>query len=127
MYQPAPMLEADARMWAMLINVAAVAGAVLTGGTLGIVAILVVWLIFRERSALIDFHGKQQVNFAITMLLFGIAVFVGVLITFGIGAIVLIPAIAAYGIYAFVVSIIAAVAANRGEYYRIPLMIRFIK
>jgi len=121
------MLEADARMWAMLINVAAVAGAVLTGGTLGIVAILVVWLIFRERSALIDFHGKQQVNFAITMLLFGIAVFVGVLITFGIGAIVLIPAIAAYGIYAFVVSIIAAVAANRGEYYRIPLMIRFIK
>ena len=40
---------------------------------------------------------------------------------------VLIPLMIAYGIYLIVISIIAAVEANKGEYYRIPLVIRFIK
>jgi uncharacterized Tic20 family protein len=121
------MLEADARLWAMLINVAAVAGAVLSGGVLGFVAALVIWLVYRERSALIDFHGKQQVNAGITLVGAVFAAGIGTLITFFIGGFVFIPALIAYGIYLFVVSILAAVAANRGEYYRIPLIIRFIK
>lgn len=121
------MLETDARMWAMLINLATVVGAVLTGGTLTIVAVLVIWLVYRERSALIDFHGKQQVNLAITTVLAGVATFFGTLVTFGLGGFVLIPLLVAFGIYIIVISIVAAVAANRGEYYRIPLTIRFIK
>ena len=126
-YQPTPMLEADARLWAMLVNLAAVAGAVLSGGTMSIAAVLVIWLIYRERSALVDFHGKQQLNVGITVLLAGIAAVIGILITFGVGAIVIIPLMIAYGIFVIVVSIIAAVEANKGQYYRIPLVIRFIK
>jgi uncharacterized Tic20 family protein len=121
------MLEADARMWAMLINVAAVAGAILSGGMLGLVAVLVIWLIYRERSALVDFHGKQQVNAGITLVLAGLVAGIGTVITFFIGGFVFIPALIAYGIHLLVISIIAAVAANRGEYYRIPLIVRFIK
>jgi len=121
------MLESDARLWAMLINLAAVAGAVLSGGMLGLVAVLVIWLVYRERSALIDFHGKQQLNLAITVVLAGIVTFIGALVTFGIGLVVLLPLAIAYGIYVVVISIIAGVAANRGEYYRIPLVIPFVK
>ena len=126
-YQPTPMLEVDARLWAMLINLAAVAGAVLSGGLLGLVAVLVIWLIYRERSALVDFHGKQQLNLAITVVAAAILFAVAGLVTFFVGWIVLALPVLAYGIYVLVISIMAAVAANRGEYYRIPLVVRFIK
>jgi len=121
------MLEADARMWAMLINVASLAGIVLSGGALSFVAVLVIWLMFRERSALVDFHGKQQFNLMLTGVVAAVVTLVGSLITLGFGAVVLVPALIAFGIYVFVIVIIATVAANRGEYYRIPLIIRFIK
>lgn len=121
------MLEADARLWSMLINIATVAGAVLSGGLLGVVAVLVVWLVFRERSALVDFHGKQQLNLNITAVLAAIVAVIGMVVTFGIGIFVFGPLILAYGIYVVVISIIAGVAANRGEYYRIPLVINFVK
>jgi len=126
-YQPTPMLEADARMWAMLINLAAVAGLVFTGGTLSVVAVIVIWLIYRERSALVDFHGKQQLNLAITVLIYSIAAVIGAVVTLGIGLVVIIPLALAYGIFVIVISILAAVAANKGEYYRIPGIIRFVK
>jgi len=126
-YQPQPMLEADARMWAMLINLVCIAGIVLSGGLLSVVGVLVIWLVFRERSALVDFHGKQQVNVMLTGVLVAIVVTIGSIITLGIGAFVLIPAALAYGVYIFVITILAAVAANRGEYYRIPAIVRFIK
>ncbi|MGC4174951.1 DUF4870 domain-containing protein [Demequina sp.] len=126
-YQPQPMLESDARLWSLLINLATVLGAVVSGGLLGVVGVLVIWLIYRERSALVDFHGKQQLNLNITSAIAGIATVVIGIVTFGIGFIVLGIPLVAYLIYAFVISIVAGVAANRGEYYRIPLIIRFIK
>jgi len=121
------MLETDARLWSMLVNLASVAGALLSGGLLGVVAVLVIWLIFRERSALVDFHGKQQVNLTITIALATVAYVILGVVTLGVGFFVGILPLAAYYIYAVVISIIAAVAANRGEYYRIPLVISFIK
>jgi len=121
------MLEIDARLWSMLINIATVAGAVLSGGLLGVVAVLVIWLIYRERSALVDFHGKQQLNLNITAVLAAIVAVIGMVVTFGFGIFLFGPLILAYGIYVVVISIIAGVAANRGEYYRIPLVISFIK
>ena len=120
------MLETDARMWAMVVNLATVAGVVLSGGTISIIAILIIWLMFRERSALVDFHGKQQTNAAITFLIVSLAAVVGTLATLFIGGVVFIPLLVAYAIYLLVVSIVAAVAAHRGEYYRMPLVIRFI-
>lgn len=126
-YTPQPMLEADARLWATLINIATVVGVVLSGGLLGIVAVLVIWLVYRERSALIDFHGKQQLNLNITVLIAAVGFFIASIVTLGIGFVILGIPFVAYGIYLFVISIIAAVAANRGEYYRIPLIINFVK
>jgi len=126
-YQPQPMLEADARLWATLVNIASLVGAVVTGGVLGIVAVLVIWLVYRERSALIDFHGKQQMNLNISAIAAALVAGIGTLLTFFVGGFILLPALAAYVIYLFVVSIIATVAANRGEYYRIQGIFRFLK
>ena len=73
------MLESDARTWAALVNVAAILGMVLSGGTLTVVAVLVIWLVFKERSALVDFHGKQQMNLTLTTI---VAVVVGFIVIY---------------------------------------------
>ena len=87
------------------------------GGLLGIVLPLVLWITQKEKSAFIDEHGKEAVNFAITML---IAHFVGGFCTCGLLSLILFP-------LGLVFSIMAGMAANRGEDYKYPVCIRFIE
>ncbi|WP_062466700.1 DUF4870 domain-containing protein [Demequina maris] len=124
---PAPMLESDARTIAMLVHILAAVAIVVSAGTLAFLVPLIMWLIYRERSALVDWHGKTNLNLQLTSLAVIVAGFVLGLVTLGIGFIVTIPAMIGYAIYALVISIVAGVKANRGEYYRIPLVIPFIR
>lgn len=98
---------------------------------------LIIWLVKKEESAFVDDQGKEALNFQITVV--GISIVAG--IVFGILGFILsfIPIIgwialilllllpSAYGIFVMVIMILAAVKANKGEYYRYPLTIRFIK
>ncbi|WP_159449625.1 DUF4870 domain-containing protein [Demequina sp. NBRC 110057] len=122
-----PMLESDARMYSMLIHLVAGIAAVVSAGFLGFVAPLVIWLIFRQRSALVDFHGKQQLNLQITGLIVGVAAVIISIATLGIGMILALPAWLAYWVYSIVVSFIAATKANAGEYSPIRFTIPFFK
>lgn len=108
------MLESEARTMSMLAHLLTV--------VLGFISPLIFWLIYRERSALVDFHGKEQLNFQISLFIYYIGIMIVGTITFGIGYVLLLP----LGIVALVLIILAAMAANRGEYYRIALNIRFI-
>jgi len=121
------MLESEARTWAMLAHIIAAAAALLSAGTIAFVAPLIIWLMYKDRSALVAFHGKQNLNLQITTLVFGVAAFVLGLITLGIGLIITLPLWGVYALYAFIISIVAGVKAYNGEYYRIPLSITFIK
>ena len=121
------MLESEARNWAMLVHVLAVIVMFLSGGLFSFVAPLVVWLVYRERSALVDFHGRQNLNLQITLLIVGILATVLGVLTIGVGFLVTLPVWGAYWIYAVVVSIIAGVKAQSGEYYRIRFNIPFIR
>lgn len=114
-------------MWAMLVHIIAAAVLLVSGGTLGFAAPLVLWLMHRQRSALVDFHGKQNLNLQLTLIVVGIAAVVLSIITFGVGLFVALPALLGYGIYALVISIVAGVKANAGEYYRIGFIIRFVR
>ncbi|WP_062464273.1 DUF4870 domain-containing protein [Demequina soli] len=124
---PAPMLESDARTIAMLVHILAAVALVISAGTLAFVVPLVMWLLYRERSALVDWHGKANLNLQLTSLVVIVGGVILGFVTFFIGFFVTIPAMIAYGIYAIVISIVAGVRANRGEYYRIPLVIPFVK
>ena len=126
-YAPRPMLESEARTWSMLIHILALAAVILSGGFLGFVVPLVIWMIFRERSALVDFHGKQNLNLQLTLLVVSAAAVVIGVITVGFGFLLTGPLWLAYSIYALVISIIAGVRANSGQYYRIGFTIQFIK
>lgn len=124
---PAPMLESEARTISMLIHILAAVAALLSAGMLAFVVPLVMWLIYRERSALVDHHGRLNLNLQLTALTVAVGGVVLGIVTWGIGLLVTIPLMIGYGIYMLVMSIIAGVRANNGEYYRIPLVIPFVR
>jgi uncharacterized protein len=102
----------DDRMMAMFCHL---------GGLLGSILVpLIIWLIKKEESSYIDYHGKEALNFQITMLIGHVVAGVTICLTFGMLNL-------AVWVLALVFSIIAAVAANRGERYRYPISIRFIQ
>lgn len=82
---------------------------------------LVIWLTQREKSEFLDDHGKEALNFQITMtiIFIGSAILCFVLIGF-----ILLPV--AFILY-LVLSIMAAVKANQGEFYEYPFNFRFIQ
>lgn len=81
---------------------------------------LVMWLVKKDQSPFLNDHGKEAVNFQISLLIY--AVCAGVLMLVGIG-VVLLPAVYILGIVGMVMG---ATAANRGEYFRYPMCLRLI-
>jgi len=115
----ATMDEKEARTWAMLCHLGALAGYIIPFGH--IIAPLVIWLIKKDESPLVDDQGKESLNFQISLTIY--AIVAGLLTLVVIGFILLI----ALGIFDLIFVIIAAIKANSGEKYRYPLCIRFIK
>ncbi|MEZ5302352.1 MAG: DUF4870 domain-containing protein [Verrucomicrobiales bacterium] len=82
---------------------------------------LILWVIKRT-SGYVDFHGKESVNFNITMLIGYIAMIIIGIVTCGLG--LLYPVL---WVAHLVLSIMAAMASNEGKSYRYPVCIRLIK
>lgn len=124
---PAPMLETEARTMSMLIHVIAAVAALLSAGTISWLAPLVIWLMYKERSALVDHHGKANLNLQLTSLVVMVsATIVGILL-FGVGLLVTLPLAGLYLLYAIIISFVAGARASSGEYYRIPMVIPFLR
>ena len=103
----------DEKLWSTLIHLGAI--------VLGFWPALLGYLLLKDRGPFIREHTRTALNFQITMT---IASFIGaLLIIVFIGIFVII----AVGIVVIVFSIIAAVAANKGQFYAYPLTFEFIK
>lgn len=108
-----PLSPADEKLWAILVH--------LGGIFFGFVPALIGYLVLKDRGPLVRQHTMTALNFQITMLL---AYVVGtILVLVFIGFLILM----AVTVLVIVFSIIAAVTANKGEYYEYPLAIKFIK
>ena len=79
-----------------------------------------VWLIKRGDSPEIDAHGKESLNFQISMLIYD--AIAAILCIFLIG----IPILIALWVLNTVLVIIASVKASEGKFYRYPSTIRLI-
>ncbi|PTM58474.1 DUF4870 domain-containing protein [Desmospora activa] len=130
-------LSSDDRTWGMLAHLGAFAGMIfpLIGNILGP---LIIWLVKKEESSFVNDQGKEALNFQITIAAIGIVLGIisgifGFILTLifpiaGLLVLILVSLIPiALGICAMVFMIIAAVKANKGEYYRYPFAIRLIK
>ena len=110
----------DERMWAMFCHLASLAG--LVGIPFGnVIGPLVVWLIKKNEMPAVDRQGKESLNFQITL---AICIVICIPLMFIFIGILLLPAV---GIYGLIMVIIASIKTNKGEDYRYPISIRFIK
>lgn len=96
----------------------------LAGVLVPVVPGLIMWVIKKDESPYIDDHGREAVNFQISLIVYALALvpvgFLTCTVGFWIGG----PAI---GILAILGLIFASIAAYKGRYYRYPACIRFIK
>jgi uncharacterized Tic20 family protein len=114
-----PSISNDDRTMAMLCH--------LLGIFTGFVGPLILWLIKKDQSAYIDYHGKEALNFQISIMLYLISAFIlTFILVFVIGPLAF-PLLFLLGIVFLVLEILAAVAAQKGELHRYPLCIRFIR
>ena len=86
-----------------------------------VLAPLVIWLIKKDESSFIDFHGREYFNFLISYTVYFIVAGISTILLIGF---VLLPVL---GLMLFVFTIIAAIKAYEGNEYRFPLIFRLIK
>ncbi|MGZ0049908.1 DUF4870 domain-containing protein [Brevibacillus gelatini] len=109
----------DERMWAMIVHLSALIGFLIPFGH--VLGPLLVWLFKREEGLFFQEHGKEAVNFSISVTIY--AAVSSILLIVFIGLILLI----ALFFFWIVCVVIAAVRASEGKSYRYPLTLRFIK
>ncbi|MGZ4161698.1 MAG: DUF4870 domain-containing protein [Neobacillus sp.] len=82
---------------------------------------LIIWLLKKEESSFIDYHGKEYFNFMISYFIYTVISGILTIVIIGIIGLWLFP------IMAFVFTIIAAIKAYDGQEYRFPWIFRFIQ
>ena len=107
-----PEMSQDARNMAMLCHLL---------GIVGFVAPLMIWLIERDKHRFVDEHGREAMNYQISMLIYGAA---ASLSCFAVIGLFLAPALA---IVHTVLVIIGATRAQQGGPWHYPIAISFLK
>ena len=107
------------RTWTILCHASALLGVFFhfPGHILGP---LIVWLAKRQDSPEIDAHGKESLNFQISMLLYNAIAVVFCLVLIGFLVLPILWVLNA------VFVIVASIQASDGKFYRYPMTIRFI-
>jgi uncharacterized protein len=117
---PAPATSSDIRTWCVLCHAAALLGLFFhfLGHLLGPI---IVWLVKRGESPEVDAHGKESLNFQISMLIYDAIAAILCIVLIGI------PILIALWVLNTVLVIIASIQASEGKFYRYPITIRLIK
>jgi len=92
----------------------------LLGLLTGFIGPLIIYLLNGDKDTYVRHHAAEALNFQLTLLIGYVISFVLLFVLIGI---VLLPVLIVLGI---VFPIIAAVAANRGDWYRYPISIRMV-
>ena len=110
---PPPMRPDEEKMWAI--------GAHLGPLVLGVIAPLVVWLVFKDRSPFLDRSAKEALNMQLSYLIYFMVAGFSIILLIGL---LLLPIV---GIAWLVLMILATVKVANFEDYRYPAIIRFIR
>jgi uncharacterized Tic20 family protein len=113
-----PPSAAPDRTWDVLCHISALAGFVVPFGN--ILGPLILWLIKRQELPSVDAHGKEALNFQISVTIYMAVAAVLMLVIIGFFLMI------GIAVAAIVLVVIAAVKASNGELYRYPLTIRLV-
>lgn len=114
-------LESE-RTYALFIHIVGLLSVLqLVTGVMSLIGVLIMWRIRRNESPFLDDHGREAMNFQISLLVYAA---IGLVLTVvGIGLAILaigIPLLCLIG------CVRGAIAAHRGEFYRYPMCFRFL-
>ena len=102
----------EEKLWAI--------GAHLGPIVLGVLAPLVVWLVFRDRSTFLDRSAKEALNMQLSYLIYFLVAGFSLILLIGF---LLLPVV---GVSWLVLMIVASVKVANVEDYRYPAIIRFV-
>lgn len=111
--------ERQARQWGMYLHLSQFAGYVVPG--LGFVAPILIWQTKKAELPELDAHGKNVVNWLISLIIYLAVSSVLIIVVIGIALLVVL------GVLAVVFPILGAIKANNGESWKYPLTISFLK
>jgi len=109
----------SARTWCILAHATALVGFLVPVAG-HIVGPLIIWLAKRQDSPEIDAHGKESINFQISMLIWNCIAAILIIVLIGIPILILLH------ILNIIFVIVASIQASEGKLYRYPLAIRLI-
>lgn len=115
-----PLVTHDQRTYTLLMHLSVLGLSMI--GPFAILIPIVMWQIKKSESPFIDDHGREAVNFQITLMVYSVVLLLLLVPTLGIAFIGIwgLPVLGLVGM------IMAMVAANRGEYFRYPMTLRFL-
>ncbi len=116
----APQVSKDEQNWAMFCHLSALSGFIIPFGS--VIGPLVIWLMKRAEMPMVEVHGKEVLNFQITVMIAAVVSMVLMFVFIGF----LLLAVVAIG--ALILTIMAAIKVSNGDYsYRYPFTLRLIK
>lgn len=122
-----PAAASDEQTWAVVAHL----GSLVTAWfAFGFLAPLIVMLA-KPKSDFVRRHAVESLNFQLSMLIYsvvgGVLAFVMTVLTLGIMILIILPIALLFGAAVLAIVIWASVVASRGEFFRYPLTIRFIR
>jgi uncharacterized Tic20 family protein len=124
-YPQGDSLGADEKLWGMLAHLLTLLGYIVTLGQY--IAPLVIYLVYKDRSQFVAFHALQALFFQLLALAVGIALVLFSIVTLGLGVLLTAPLAIALAIAVLVYMIIAAIQANNGVWYELPIVGRWAR
>jgi uncharacterized protein len=118
---PATLTPEQERTWATVTHAIAGGAMILSAGTLGFVAALVIYLVYKDKGPFVRQHAADAVNIQLNALLWAIVGVILALVLIGFAILFVIPFVAT------VLHVIGAIKAYNGEIHWSPLTIRFVK
>ena len=111
---------AQQRQWGMLSHLIPLIAMVLSAGLLGFVGSLIIYVMYKERGDFVRQHAANSLN---------IQIITGIILLISFPLMFVLVGFATYGIalvVAFVLHLIGALKANRGEWWRPPMTLRLV-
>ena len=119
--QSQPITPDQERTWGTISHVVPLVAMVVSAGTLGFVGSLVIYLIYKDKGPFVRAHAANSLN---------IQIITGIILIISIPLMLLLIGFVTYAIalvVAFVLHLIGAIKANKGEWWNPPMTPRFVR
>ena len=107
------------KQWALICHLSGLSGYIIPFGN--VIVPIVIWSLKKDQMPMVDKHGKEVINFQLSITIWIIASAMLIILLVGI------PMLIVLGLLQVVLVIIGALKADSGQLYKYPLTIRFIK